>query len=326
MKKKADYSENILRQPQPELQDEKRIIETNDQCDTACLNKQRLQHLSVNCLKYKNELHYHHHRIVVDSWHKLLYCEISKGGCSTVKAVWMDLNESKEKNLTRVKKPRTAKAAHQLRRDVGLSIKLSQTWPNGYDNHTKFIVVRHPMDRLVSAYYNVVNFKRGMADHTPEILKYYKVKKHIKILNEKSLSFEQFLSDITNHNGIYNDRHWNPISETCSICQVKYDYFLRLETIFDDFQPISSILGHPHFKLKTYGALNGNTQRKRNIAHDNSLNWSKYLPQYQKVSKMVLEKVLQRYQYDLNLFGYYFNSTTYIASCLISHDGKTPLC
>ena len=237
----------------------------------------------------------------------------------------MDLIKSSEKNLTFVRKTHNASSAHHIR-NSGIKLRVSHAWPKGLEKYTKFIVVRHPMDRLVSAYYNLVNYTKGMGDHASYVVEYFQKKKNLDVVNWQTLSFEQFLTEITTHNAIYNDRHWNPISDTCSICIVKYDYLLRLETIFGDFQPISNILGHPFFKLEKYGALNGNKKRQRSVSHENGLNWSKYLPQYRNVSKNVLKKVLKRYQYDLNLFGYYFNTSTYIASCSISQDGETPLC
>ena len=320
-KKRINNSEYI-KQPEAELHRNR----TGIIFDRVYINEKRLQHLSVSCLKYKNELHYHHHRLFVDSWHKLLYCEISKGGCSTIKAVWMELNESDEKNLTYVKKTENSRFAHRIRNNSGTSLIVSQKWPKGYENYTKFIVVRHPMDRLVSAYYNLVNFTKGMADHTPNVVQYFKKSKHIKELNQKTLSFDQFLGEIVQKSGIYQDRHWNPISETCSICMVKYDYFFRLETIFDDFQPIASILGHPHFELRNYGALNGNDKRRIRVTDKKGLNWYKHLPEYQNVSKEVMRQVFERYQYDLKLFGYHFNTSTFIASCSVVHDGETALC
>ena len=268
---------------------------------------------------------YHHHRIITDTNHDLLYCDVPKASCTTIKAVWMDLNKSKAKNLTTVHKTYTANAAHTLDEMLSLHFIRQPTWPSGYENFTKFTVVRHPMDRLVSAYNNVVYYRKGMADHNPDVVTHFEGKLNTSGLNPGSLTFNRFLQEVTNSKSkVYHNRHWNPVSEICSICHIRYDYLLKLERIFNDFQLVSKVLGHPHFKLSTYGVTNAGTMREE--MKGNEKLWQRYLPQYKHVTNVTILRVLKRYGMDLTLFGYHFDTTSYIASCSTSDNQGHVFC
>ena len=119
---------------------------------------------------------------------------------------------------------------------------------------TKLIVVRHPFDRLVSAYYNLINFKEGAGDG-PYI--YPDIRKKFPTLRKevKDLTFPQFLQYVTDPSvGKYNDRHFAPYSSTCLVCSVHYDYIIRLETMQDvensDAMPILKMLGYDNSILR----------------------------------------------------------------------------
>ena len=94
---------------------------------------------------------------------------------------------------------------------------------------TKFLVVRHPLDRLVSAYRN--KFEFGDPDKFP--LKYGRhiVRQYRENATEMALrtgadvTFVEFLTFLTREP--LGDGHWVRQYDQCQPCVVKYDFIGR---------------------------------------------------------------------------------------------------
>jgi hypothetical protein len=122
------------------------------------------------------------------------------------------------------------------------------------NEYFKFTVVRHPLDRLRSAYGDkiAVNGKPGpltKSNYMPQIKEYLRAKGHVtnttfvlqNYLERKPLSLEQFFDLIQNQSGFRN-QHWETYMTICNPCVMKYDLIMKLETISDDIEELYSYL------------------------------------------------------------------------------------
>jgi hypothetical protein len=226
-------------------------------------------------------------------------CEISKSGCTSLKSYWITIRNKNFSNLRGNDMHSTKTLSY-----VGLLYGFS--WNKNFENYHKFLVVRHPLDRLLSAYYNMIHYKNGEPgprDTIPDILLKYDKELHGNIRN---LSFSQFVEYITNPDSkFYNDRHWIPYTETCLICKVEYDHVLRLETLPTEFDMFKESIGAS--KELSMGISKLNTSRPKNT--------TVVLEEYKALPLWLMYKVLYRYSHDMQMFGYGFNMPDYATIC-----------
>ena len=83
-----------------------------------------------------------------------------------------------------------------------------------------FMIARHPMDRLFSAFRD-------------KILRKSIIVKNINGNNKKP-SFSKFLTFLAMNNPTGYNRHWKPNWVLCNPCLFHYDYILKMETFDRD--------------------------------------------------------------------------------------------
>ncbi len=89
-----------------------------------------------------------------------------------------------------------------------------------FSHYRKFILVRHPLQRVVAAYYEV-RTQKATSNHTSNLT--------------------QFVTDLVLTNTI--NFHWLDYQQFCYPCQVHYDYVMKLETMKSDSLVLNGILG-----------------------------------------------------------------------------------
>ena len=105
------------------------------------------------------------------------------------------------------------------------------------ENYTKIITVRHPLDRLRSAYYNKfvqIHFVSNKSYQSG--IDAYRANKSD---TSKDMHFDEFVKFITNNNK-YNS-HWNTYNSLCHPCAIKFDFIIHLETMNTDFTLYKSL-------------------------------------------------------------------------------------
>ena len=162
---------------------------------------------------------------MVDDEHKVAYCYIPKISSSTWKMIMMT----------------STRSGRQLPRPLGahavIAIKKrhirTTTDRNSIRNYTKFMIVRHPMDRFLSAYYDKMFRKFGRNDAHYDWLT--SIRKHVlKVTGGKSLSangsnvpvvglkdFTKFVVNGVGQPKYLNDKHWQKFAARCDPCSVK---------------------------------------------------------------------------------------------------------
>lgn len=291
-----------------------------------CSPEQRLRYLQEKCKLLQPELDSISGIVITDRKRKLLYCQIEKCSCSTWRYLLQKANSDGEDELLSHIHSNT-----QLRkRSMNTTTIKGSQWFNQYheyEDYTKFVVIRHPLERILSSYYNS---KRSQKSHSkgeygPTIRLFNKL---MRSREQDTLSLSLFIEAITNPamTTLYNNVHWKPFTEACNFCEVAYDHIIRVETMaisasgsnHNDAAPILRLLGYDGNILSDVRVNN----RKADIPDDTT---SRVLLEYKDVPKHLMEKLLDRYKYDMELFGYRFNAKTLRTACRIPVDNGASL-
>ncbi|CAH1782684.1 unnamed protein product [Owenia fusiformis] len=162
--------------------------------------------------------------MLVDEKHKLLYCYVPKVGCTTWKQLFKTLSTGSRKRMT-----------FYNRSQQEYILK----------SYYKFIFVREPFERLVSAYIDKF--------YTPnpkfwdswgrQIIKQFRNNSNVTSNPcGHDVTFEEFLSysfsSIKKSNISGGNEHWVTIQQLCNPCGVGYDYIGHLETMQQDTEVI----------------------------------------------------------------------------------------
>ena len=205
------------------------------------------------------------------------------------------------------------------------------------DDYFKLINVRHPFDRILSAYHHFTRKVPGTL-RGPGLIQLKYISKLFNTTHTR-VTLEQFLQFLVSpahlHSAvIYHDRHWDSYARSCKVCSVGYEYILRTETSLTDSQPVLTRFDYPADYLATFKPQNQNpNQRKERAPPDEatdditaqydehsirSMNsFEKQLPEFSEINKVLLSRLYDKYRFDFEAFGYHFDFDTNLASCAI---------
>ena len=131
--------------------------------------------------------------------------------------------------------------------------------------------------------------------------------------------FVQFITDEDVPEKFHHDRHLEPFSHSCGFCNITYDYILRLETP-SDASPVLKLLGYPQDFLSKDFIIH---RKQSSVGGDMK---SRYIHEFRDVPKALMDKLLNRYQHDLELFGYQYNRDTLETGCSIKTQSGQICC
>nr|XP_053629793.1 carbohydrate sulfotransferase 10-like [Cherax quadricarinatus] len=235
--------------------------------------------------------------------HSFIWCPIFKAASTT----WMKhLLQLSGKNKTIPGSHRSARRMYRQPRDPALREHLLR-------NALKMIIVRHPLERLLSAYrdkmlrvkspnHRFEELQRHIAQRYPDSS--ISLNTSFNVNNATKPTFTQFLKKV-----IYDlkqawksggkksiNMHWRPYWLTCAPCQVSYDVIAQVETLDLDQEYVIRQLGLQDqlFKLHTHASnfdvFNGTRDAVQHY--------------YSQVPLTLLNEVVQYYKQDFDLFGY----------------------
>lgn len=256
----------------------------------------RQEQLLVGCdnmgLRYKKKLAIDKlNHILVDHNHKLLYCYVPKVACTNWKRVLMVLTgDSDTKHPVQI----SASVAHMDNSTLKLSQLTQAEADSCLRDYTLFLVVRHPFERLLSAYRN------KFLDSTPtnKYFKYrygkYIIQKYRKnpapedLESGANVTFREFIRYLIKE-GVLSNEHWAPVYELCLPCTLNYTFVSHYETILDDAATILNMVNAPSVSFPV-------TRSKR--TKDNLRFY------FQQLSIYEIEALYRLYEADFKLFGY----------------------
>jgi len=167
------------------------------------------------------------------------------------------------------------------------------------ENYYKFMFVRHPFERLVSAYVN--KFYQNYSDYfrfrygRAIVQSYRKNPTDEALARGHDVTFSEFVQYLidpkSREKGPFNE-HWRPMHELCRPCHIKYDTIGKYETLLEDSWLVlenaknNHEVGFPQI------------QKRSNVVVVKS-----YLSQ---ITESQLKKLYKLYELDFRLFGYDF--------------------
>ena len=236
-------------------------------------------------------------RILVDDRHKIIYCPVGKTGSTSIKAMMISQSKTTDFELQlkfkKVHNPDFQKK-HGTKQLMNYPIEDIREKLRTY---RKLIVVRHPLERIISAYKDkfimtTYGYQRVI---NGDISQYSDQTGHINaigFINMLAQSIEARSTDIFD----YTNHHWNLQHNACHVCNVQYDYIAKTETLSSDQKYILDLFGAselPH----------GNTASAEMPA----------LPTVPELlhtlSKDVIKVLMDNYRLDFDMFGYAVNIT-----------------
>ncbi|XP_022907704.2 carbohydrate sulfotransferase 11 [Onthophagus taurus] len=168
-----------------------------------------------------------------------------------------------------------------------------------FNDSLSFLIVRHPLERLMSAYKDKLQHALPHSYHQQlgnQIIKKYRSKTFRKS-DTRWPSFEEFILYLFDciKDGETLDMHWTPITEFCTPCMFDFDVIAHTETLQEDQEYIIFKAGLQH-KIKPEWKNSGRGVTAQQI--------EKY---YSQITRAQILQLYHIYRYDFELFNYTLN-------------------
>ena len=224
--------------------------------------------------------------LLADHYHRFMYCPIKKVSSSSWNYFFKSMidGENESRQLWMKKHPgdwsRLRKRWGKLNKS-GFSPALDSVIdPKAVEGYFKFIMVRHPLDRLASAYLDRVAPR--LKDQTIDFEKFLLV---------ASLTPEQddnWLPEDVNK----NNPHWGPYLKVCHPCSTHFDFIAQVETLQEDVRELLPQLNATDY-IDVFPHINAGSEHS-----------GKYKQMYASIPEDILHNVFEKYQPDADMFGY----------------------
>jgi hypothetical protein len=163
------------------------------------------------------------------------------------------------------------------------------------DDYFVLMVVRHPLDRIISAYRDKLAGNNSIYEHRlgRSVLKAVRPQASDTVKQRgHGVTFQEFIQYMIQTE--YDNGHFTYYQSLCHPCLIQYDYIAKLETQYTDASYIINKY------LAGYGADGlSNLHSNRGGASQ----W-KALSEYDSLSPEELDTFIAMYTPDINMFGY----------------------
>ena len=269
---------------------------------------------------------------------ELAYCHVPKVASSSWMLTFAEMNLVDNETMMREFKKN---ALHDLLLSSKYSI-ITKKYDdiNNVNNLQlfKFVFIRHPFERLVSAYHDKFNVTKQENIMRPMIkylnlIESYKKGSFSNTNSPKSpnVTFPNFVDFVLQESQSTtpidgSSIHWWPFTELCRMCQINYDFIGRVETLENDVQKLTDEF--PHYK--TLQNMNERVKKKINGGHTKHTG-SLTLNYFSELTQENIKKLYNRYIDDFRLGGYEFPQV-YIDQAVdpksylpLTNDKQTPV-
>ncbi|XP_036957935.1 carbohydrate sulfotransferase 12-like [Acanthopagrus latus] len=252
--------------------------------------------------------------LIVDDTHQIIYCFVPKVACTNWKRVMVVLSQSLISPSSG--KPYTDPEAipPDIVHNSTLHLTFAKFWRHygslsrhlmalKLQHYTKFLFVRDPFVRLISAFRN--KFGRPNEDFYRQfgsvmVRRYGNVSGSLPETAAEAFkagvkpTFQQFITYLldpeTERESVFNE-HWRQVYRLCHPCQVKYDFIGRLETLKSDAEQLLKLLKVEHLVRFPLGA--------RNLT---AVSWERDF--FAHIPLTMRRELYKLYEADFELFGY----------------------
>jgi len=174
-------------------------------------------------------------------------------------------------------------------------------YPNFTTNGVTMIFVRHPFERLLSAFrdkledpsvqghkFNEYYYNK----HGRRVVMHYR-KNHNSVTGPtwKYPRFSEFVDYVLGKDLRYDDEHWAPFFKECTPCHINFTFIGHFETLYWDLHLLANKTGITQWDDKN-DYFQSATHRKVSEEY------------FGTVEKDTIRKLYQRYKLDFELFGY----------------------
>ena len=242
--------------------------------------------------------------IYVDDKHKLLYCAIPKVACTNWFRVFLVLTG--KVNHTRTSDI-PASDVHNIYSDqlTRLSSFNKREIKYRLKNYLKFMFVRNPFERMLSAYRN--KFVSQWNKYFPARYGRYIIRQYRKNATQQAIQsgsdvkfkeFVQYIIDPRTEIREPANEHWKQFYKLCHPCLVDYNVIGKYDTMTQDIKylfkqaMVEKIVKFPSSSLHYHGA------RTAQFLIDS----------FEDISKEEIRRLWQFYSVDFAMFGYPFPS------------------
>ena len=304
----------------------------------TCTQQERQKHVTDMCRKFNQQYNAPigtddvngetdgANRLIVGDYNKIAWCRVPKAASRTMTRVLSEARQisSTQSNNT-VQKPYWLKQAN-LNLVINKSIR-------SFHGYKKLLVVRHPYDRIVSAFYDKIKHTHAHSSIIQKArrkIQDFEGNNATYFVNNQvftTIKFDSFLSQIVlSSDPLRWNAHWTEITALCDVC-ADWDYILKLETLDSD---INLLLDSWNVTRKMYRKVSGNfsfKEKEKAVRNDQAkMSFTSDLSLLGNISEQSLNGLKQRYGRDAALFGYDVNMDTYMGTCGIRTDSGDLCC
>ncbi|KAM9467903.1 carbohydrate sulfotransferase 11 isoform 1-T1 [Clarias gariepinus] len=188
--------------------------------------------------------------LVVDEEYELIYCYVPKVACTNWKRVMMVMSghgkytDPMEILPNEAHVPSNLKTLNQYNiADINHRLK----------NYLKFLFVREPFERLVSAYRNKFTLRYNKSFHKrygTRIIRRYRKNATAEAIHSgsdvKFTEFAEYLVDPATKREAPLNEHWQTVNTLCHPCHIHYDVVGKYETLEEDADYVLKLAGVPN--------------------------------------------------------------------------------
>ncbi|XP_050825744.1 carbohydrate sulfotransferase 11 isoform X2 [Serinus canaria] len=260
--------------------------QVTDTCRANSMSSRKRRVLTPNDLKH----------LVVDEDHEMIYCYVPKVACTNWKRVMMVLT-GRGKYSDPMEIP--ANEAH-----ISSNLKTLNQYSipeinHRLKNYMKFLFVREPFERLVSAYRNKFTQKYNTSFHkrygTKIVRRQRKNATQEALQKGDDVKFEEFVAYLidphTQREEPFNE-HWQTVYSLCHPCHIHYDLIGKYETLEEDSNYVLQLAGVGNYlKFPTYAKSTRTTDEMTTEF-------------FQNISSLHQTQLYEVYKLDFLMFNY----------------------
>ncbi|XP_046893463.1 carbohydrate sulfotransferase 12 [Hypomesus transpacificus] len=249
--------------------------------------------------------------LIVDDRHGIIYCYVPKVACSNWKRIMIVLSESMLLDGVPYREP--SAVPRDMVHNSSLHFTFNKFWKRygkfsrhlmkvKLQKYTKFLFVRDPFVRLISAFRNKFQLRNEefYKRFSQVILRRYGNHSDLPTSVDEAFAaklrpsfsqFIQYLLDPQTETEMPFNEHWRQVYRLCHPCQIQYDFVGHLETVEEDAEHLLRI-------LKVDNVVEFPTSHRNLTASSWEADWFSTVP-------LVARRELYRlYEPDFRLFGY----------------------